>query len=161
MRQERSRTKRTPKGDLNLCLIDPIDRVGLCIIAGRREFLSVLFDPLDIDELAHDLQWNAHFETRPSDCQRDAVSGEYTIDIIPPDRDLSKYKLVIAPGLNVITPSEADNLTRYVRQGGHLVLAQRSGMKDEDNSRWPQRQPGPLVSLLGARVEQYMSLTIR
>jgi len=65
---------------------------------------------------------------------------------------------VIAPGLNVLTQSEADNLARYVKQGGHLVLGQRSGMKDEEESRWPQRQPGPLASLLGARVEQYMSL---
>jgi beta-galactosidase len=31
-------------------------------------------------------------------------------------------------------------------------------MKDEDNSLWPQRQPGPLVDLLGARVEQYYAL---
>jgi beta-galactosidase len=82
----------------------------------------------------------------------------YTIDIVPPDRDLSKYKLVIAPGLNVLTQSEANNLERYVKGGGHLVLGQRSAMKDESNSRWPQRQPGPLASLLGARVEQYEAL---
>ena len=82
----------------------------------------------------------------------------YTIDIVPPDRDLSKYKLVIAPGLEVLTQTEADNLARYVKQGGHLVFGQRSGMKDESNSRWPQRQPGPLASLLGARVEQYTAL---
>jgi beta-galactosidase len=82
----------------------------------------------------------------------------YTIDIVPPDRDLSKYKLVIAPGLEVLTQAEADNLTRYVRRGGHLVLGQRSAMKDENNSRWPERQPGPLASLLGARVEQFTAL---
>lgn len=82
----------------------------------------------------------------------------YTIDIVPPGSDLSKYKLVIAPGLEVVTQPEADNLTRYVRQGGHLVLGQRSAMKDESNSRWPQRQPGPLTSLLGARVEQFTAL---
>ena len=82
----------------------------------------------------------------------------YTIDIVPPDRDLSKYKLVVAPALNVLTQAEADNLDRYVKQGGHLVLGQRSAMKDEHNSRWPQRQPGPLASLLGARVEQYTAL---
>jgi beta-galactosidase len=82
----------------------------------------------------------------------------YTIDIIPPDRDLSKYKLVIAPALNVLMQAEADNLERYVKQGGHLVLGQRSAMKDENNSRWPQRQPGPLASLLGARVEQYTAI---
>jgi beta-galactosidase len=82
----------------------------------------------------------------------------YTIDIVPPDRDLSKYKLVVAPGLNVLTQAEADNLSRYVKQGGHLVLGQRSAMKDEYEARWPQRQPGPLAALLGARVEQYTAL---
>jgi beta-galactosidase len=31
-------------------------------------------------------------------------------------------------------------------------------MKDTYNALWPQRQPGPLVSLLGARVEQFYAL---
>jgi len=83
----------------------------------------------------------------------------YTIDIVPPDRNLSKYKLVIAPALNVLTQAEAANLERYVAQGGHLVLGQRSAMKNEDEARWPQRQPGPLEALLGARVEQYTALS--
>jgi beta-galactosidase len=82
----------------------------------------------------------------------------YTIDIVPPSRDLSKYKLVIAPALEVVTAAEAENLERYVKGGGHLVLGQRSAMKDEYNSRWPERQPGPLVGLLGARVEQFTAL---
>ena len=82
----------------------------------------------------------------------------YTIDIVPPERDLTKYKLVIAPGLVVLTQAEAHNLERYVKQGGHLVLGQRSGMKDQYEARWPQRQPGPLMALLGARVEQFTSL---
>ena len=82
----------------------------------------------------------------------------YSIDIVPPDRDLTKYKLVIAPALNVLTQAEAANLENYVKQGGHLVLGQRSAMKDEYDARWPQRQPGPLEALLGARVEQYTAL---
>jgi beta-galactosidase len=83
----------------------------------------------------------------------------FSIDILPPDRDLSSYKMVVAPGLNLLTQSEAENLTSYVKNGGHLVLGQRSAMKDENNSRWPQRQPGPLASLLGARIEQYTALS--
>lgn len=82
----------------------------------------------------------------------------YTIDIVPPDRNLTKYALVIAPALDVLTQAEAANLESYVKQGGHLVLGQRSAMKDEYESRWPQRQPGPLEALLGARVEQYTAL---
>jgi beta-galactosidase len=47
---------------------------------------------------------------------------------------------------------------QYIKNGGHLVLGQRSVMKDIDNSLWPQRQPGPLSDLLGGRVEQYYAL---
>jgi beta-galactosidase len=51
-----------------------------------------------------------------------------------------------------------EHLTDYVRNGGHLVLGQRSGMKDGDSQMWSERQPGPLAGLLGAKVEQYFAL---
>jgi len=65
---------------------------------------------------------------------------------------------VVAPGLNVLSDAGAKNLNEYVKQGGHLVLGQRSAMKDDDNSLQTQRQPGPLTELLGGRVEQYYAL---
>ena len=82
-----------------------------------------------------------------------------SIDIVPPTASLTEYKLVVAPGLNVLSEAAARNLITYVQNGGHLVLGQRSAMKDEDNGLQPQRQPGPLASLLGGRVEQYYALT--
>ena len=82
-----------------------------------------------------------------------------SVDIVAPTVSLSQYKLVVAPGLNVISDAIAKNLISYVEGGGHLVLGQRSGMKDDDNSLQPERQPGPLVDLLGGRVEQYYALT--
>lgn len=82
-----------------------------------------------------------------------------SIDIVPPTAPLDGYKLVVAPGLNVLSQDAAENLTAYVRGGGHLVLGQRSAMKDSDNSLQIERQPGPLASLLGGRVEQYYALT--
>ena len=82
-----------------------------------------------------------------------------SIDIISPAASLTSYKLVVAPGLNVISDAVAKNLISYVQNGGHLVLGQRSGMKDDDNALQPERQPGPLVALLGGRVEQYYALT--
>jgi len=81
-----------------------------------------------------------------------------SVDILPPTAALGQYKLVVAPGLNVLSEAAAKNLAAYVEGGGHLVLGQRSGMKDDDNSLQPERQPGPLVSLLGGRVEQYYAL---
>jgi beta-galactosidase len=84
--------------------------------------------------------------------------GAQSIDLIPANAPLKSYPLVVAPALNVITAKEAEHLSDYVRQGGHLVLGPRSGMKDDYNALWPERQPGPLASLLGARVEQFYAL---
>lgn len=81
-----------------------------------------------------------------------------SVDVISPDSPLDQYKLIEAPGLNVLSQKTADRLMEYVKQGGHLVLGARSGMKDEYNSLYPQRQPGPLVDMLGGRVEQWYSL---
>ncbi|HET9087485.1 MAG TPA: beta-galactosidase, partial [Acidobacteriaceae bacterium] len=81
-----------------------------------------------------------------------------SIDIVQPTVDLSQYKLVVAPGLNVLSSAAAKNLEQYVNNGGHLVLGQRSAMKNDDNGLQTERQPGPLVSLLGGRVEQYYAL---
>jgi beta-galactosidase len=82
----------------------------------------------------------------------------HSVDIVSPSVSLSQYKLVIAPALNLITDQQAQNLIDYVRNGGHLVLTQRSAMKNIDNGLQPERQPGPLVPLLGGRVEQYYAL---
>jgi beta-galactosidase len=82
-----------------------------------------------------------------------------SVDIVAPTALLNQYKLVVAPCLNVVNDEIAKNLIEYVKAGGHLVLGQRSAMKDDDNGLQPQRQPGPLVDLLGGRVEQYYALT--
>jgi len=81
-----------------------------------------------------------------------------SVDVVPPTAALSQYKLVVAPGLNVLSDATAKNLIAYVRGGGHLVLGQRSAMKNEDNGLQTERQPGPLTELLGGRVEQFYAL---
>jgi beta-galactosidase len=80
------------------------------------------------------------------------------IDVVSAYAPLEGYKLVVAPDLNVLPKDLADRLLEYVRNGGHLVLGPRSGMKDEFNALLPQRQPGFLVDALGSRVEQYYAL---
>ena len=81
-----------------------------------------------------------------------------SIDIVPPTVPLSDYKLVVAPGLAVLSDDAVKNLMAYVQNGGHLVLGQRAGVKDEDNSLAIERGPGPLTKLLGGRVEQYYAI---
>lgn len=81
-----------------------------------------------------------------------------SVDIVVPTAPLERYKLVVAPSLNVISADLAKRLAAYVEQGGNLVLGPRSGMKDEFNALNLQRQPGPLVPTLGGRVEQFYAL---
>ena len=80
------------------------------------------------------------------------------VDIISADALLDGYRLVIAPALVVLTPERVQRLTKFVEHGGNLVLTLRSGMKDEFNSLLPQRQPGGLVALTNAEVEEYYPL---
>ena len=80
------------------------------------------------------------------------------VDVIAPTAALDRYKLVVAPALNVLPQATAEHLMAYVKQGGHLVLGPRSGMKNEYDGLWPQRQPGPLAELLGGRVQEFYAL---
>jgi beta-galactosidase len=80
------------------------------------------------------------------------------VDVIAPTATLDRYKLVVAPALNVLPQATAEHLIAYVKQGGHLVLGPRSGMKNEYDGLWPARQPGPLEELLGGRVEEFYAL---
>lgn len=80
------------------------------------------------------------------------------VAIVSPEAGLTRYRLVVAPNLMVLTEAQAKALEAYVRGGGHLVLGPRSGMRDDANALWPQQQPGPLGALLGAQVAQYYAL---
>jgi beta-galactosidase len=64
----------------------------------------------------------------------------------------------VAPDLYLIPKERAEHLLEYVKNGGHLVLGPRSGLKDEFNSLIPLREPGYLAEALGGRVEQYYAL---
>jgi beta-galactosidase len=80
------------------------------------------------------------------------------VDVISINADLSPYKVVELPALNVMSQSMADHLMAYVRSGGHLLLGPRTGMKDEFNALQPERQPGPLAGFLGGRVDQFYAV---
>ncbi|HYL63605.1 MAG TPA: beta-galactosidase [Candidatus Methylomirabilis sp.] len=81
-----------------------------------------------------------------------------SLDIVHPDVPLDHYKLVVAPNLNLIPKDRADHLLEYVKNGGHLVLGPRSGLKDEFNALLPLRQPGYLAYALGGHIEQFYAL---
>ncbi len=74
-----------------------------------------------------------------------------------PETDLSAYKLVILPALNLIGPELAGRLQEYVHNGGALIATARTGFKDE-YGRVPGQPPGHLAELVGVKVGEFDSL---
>ncbi|MEV4891872.1 beta-galactosidase [Nonomuraea sp. NPDC055795] len=73
------------------------------------------------------------------------------VDLTPPGRDLSGYKLVIAPNLYLA----GDELAAY---RGELVVGPFSGVVDANDQVHDGGAPGPLRELLGVAVDEWWPL---
>jgi beta-galactosidase len=71
--------------------------------------------------------------------------------------DLSRYKIVMVPAINLLSREDAERLAAYVREGGTLIAVARTGFKDE-TGQVPGRPPGHLADLMGVTVEEFDSL---
>lgn len=115
-----------------------------------------------------DSWWALELDPHPSVdvTMRDALLSHYkplhaaglTCDVVPPTADLSRYRLVVAPNLYLLTEHAASNLERYVAAGGHLVVSFFSGIVDEHDRVHLGEYPGPLRDLIGARIEEWQPL---
>ncbi|MFZ3561015.1 beta-galactosidase [Streptomyces sp. BH055] len=79
-------------------------------------------------------------------------------DIVPPDRDLSSYKLVVVPNLYLLSQENAERLAAYVESGGHLVVSFFSGIVDDCDRVELGGYPAHLRRLLGIRTEEFWPL---
>jgi beta-galactosidase len=113
--------------------------------------------------------WNVEFTPGPSNSLRyvEEVERYYrplwernvAVDVVPPDRDLSGYDLVIAPLLNMVTGAQGEAIERYVENGGVFVTTFFSGVVDENDRAWLGGYPGPLRKALGIWVEEFDPLS--
>lgn len=81
-----------------------------------------------------------------------------TVDLVPVDADLSKYKLVAAPVLYMIKEGMQERLTDFVKQGGALLTTYMSGIVDQSDNVHLGGYPGPLRELAGIWVEEIDAL---
>jgi beta-galactosidase len=77
------------------------------------------------------------------------------VDIVAPDADLSKYRVVLAPALHLLSDDLAGRLEAYVEAGGLLIAGFRSGVKTVENKVTRQTLPGLLADILGIHVVEY------
>ncbi|MER7499063.1 beta-galactosidase [Nonomuraea pusilla] len=77
------------------------------------------------------------------------------VDLAPPDRDLSGYRVAIVPNLYLCTEEQAEALASFE---GELVVGPFSGVVDASDQVHPGGPPGPLRRLLGVEVDEFWPL---
>jgi beta-galactosidase len=85
-------------------------------------------------------------------------NANVAVDVVPPDADLSDYRLVVVPNLYAVSTDVAARLVEYVRAGGHLVMSYFSGIVDANERVHLGGYPGPFRELLGLTVEEFWPL---
>lgn len=111
---------------------------------------------------AQDLEWrpsdDVQFRERMRTFYERLWRDNVTVDFAHPSQDLSGYRLVVAPASYLLTARSAANLTRYVAEGGTLVVNFFSGIVDENDAVHPGGFLAPLRDALGVTVEEFLPL---
>jgi beta-galactosidase len=81
-----------------------------------------------------------------------------TADIVGPDADLSRYRLVVVPTLYLVTDTAQSRLSDYVANGGTALITYFSGIVDEFDHVRLGGYPGAYRDMLGVRVEEFFPL---
>ncbi len=85
-------------------------------------------------------------------------SSHCGIDVIAPEADLSRYKIVFAPLAYVMSEKEAARIKSFVQAGGMFVTNFRLGVKTESSQIVRTPLPGLLRDVMGVTVEDYVPI---
>ncbi|MBI3874885.1 MAG: beta-galactosidase [Verrucomicrobia bacterium] len=77
------------------------------------------------------------------------------VDFARPTEDLSKYKLVIVPTMQMLSGGEADLLRLYVQNGGTLLATFNTGLINEDGMVPTTGIPTELTDVFGLQVGEF------
>jgi beta-galactosidase len=79
-------------------------------------------------------------------------------DMIKPDDDFRRYRVLIAPQLYILPDAVAGRLDEFVRRGGVLLTDLRTGVKNATGLCHERTLPGRLSPALGIAIEEYEAL---
>ena len=72
--------------------------------------------------------------------------------------DVKKFPFMVAPAFEMVDQNVIRKWTKYVSDGGHLVLSVRTGMKDNDSHLWETMLQQPIWKLIGGKVDGFDQL---
>jgi beta-galactosidase len=102
---------------------------------------------VDVEPLAEARRWHQELWNR-----------NVAVDFVPPQGDLTAYKVVVLPNQYVLSDAAIESLTSFVNGGGVLVATYFSGIVDERDHIRLGGYPGALRDLLGLSVEEFFPL---
>lgn len=68
---------------------------------------------------------------------------------------VEEYPFMVAPAYVMVDDKIVAKWTKYVRDGGHLVLSCRSGMKDNNGQLWEKMLQEPIWPLIDSKIAYY------
>jgi beta-galactosidase len=74
------------------------------------------------------------------------------LDVVSEEADFNSYPVLIAPAYQLVDEELVRKWTRYVEQGGNLVLTCRTGQKKRNGQLWEAPWAAPIRPLIGADV---------
>jgi len=77
------------------------------------------------------------------------------VDVITEAKDFSMYPFLVAPAYQLIDKELIARFTRYVENGGTLILTCRTGQKDRRGQIWEALWAEPIYGLIGAAIPKY------
>lgn len=80
------------------------------------------------------------------------------VDVIPPNTDLSRYRVIALPFLYVTNPEVIESIKKYVYNGGVVIASARTSVKDSNNNVYTSGLPGGLQEVFGIKITDYTSL---
>ena len=81
-----------------------------------------------------------------------------SVDVVTPQQDLSKYSLVVAPMMYMMTEETMDRFRDYVKNGGVLVGSYLSGLVNETDLTYLGGWPKTLQEIYGIDVKEIDTL---
>ena len=112
--------------------------------------------------------WALEFEDKPTVdlAYKERVREYYeaiwrrnvTVDFVHPGEDLGGYRVLVIPGLYLMSDESARNVRDFVAGGGTVLASYFSGIVDEFDRIHEGPFPGGLAEVLGLHVEEFHPL---
>ena len=92
---------------------------------------------------------------------RALFENHVNVDILSPEDEFGNHRILILPAQILMDEALASKLTRFVEDGGHLLLTCLTAIRDRDNRNRPETLPALLSSLCGIEIEEQQPLKFR